>query len=113
MLHKTEEGLDMTDRMVRDRIVVGTNCSRTRDKLMNKKNLTLSDAISVAKALKATAAKLKEMENSEEVNAVGNDDWRKAPHECNFCGKTHLMEKRKCPAWGRQCTKCKRPNILP
>lgn len=101
---------ELTDRMVRDRIVVGTNCSRTRDKLMNKKNLTLSDAISVAKTFEATAAKLKEMENSEEVNAVGNDDWRKAPRECNFCGKNHPMEKRKCPAWGRQCTKCKRQN---
>ena len=30
-----------------------------------------------------------------------------------FCGYEHPLEKKKCPAWGKTCKKCKQKNNLP
>lgn len=30
--------------------------------------------------------------------------------QCKFCGKTHLQDKLKCPAWGKQCGSCGKQN---
>ena len=32
---------------------------------------------------------------------------------CKFCGHEHPPEKKKCPAWGKTCKKCKQKNHLP
>ena len=29
---------------------------------------------------------------------------------CMFCGKTHVLDKRHCSAFGKECLKCHRPN---
>lgn len=29
---------------------------------------------------------------------------------CKFCGKEHPMRREACPAWGKTCSKCSRPN---
>ena len=29
---------------------------------------------------------------------------------CVFCGKMHVLDKRHCPALGKECLKCHRPN---
>ena len=29
---------------------------------------------------------------------------------CMFCGNTHVLDKRNCPAFGKECLKCHRPN---
>ena len=29
---------------------------------------------------------------------------------CNFCGYEHPLDKKKCPAWGKTCKKCKQKN---
>ena len=30
--------------------------------------------------------------------------------ECKFCGRSHIMKKAECPAWGKTCSLCKRKN---
>ena len=30
--------------------------------------------------------------------------------QCKFCAKTHPRKKELCPAWGKQCSKCKTLN---
>ena len=32
---------------------------------------------------------------------------------CKFCEYEHPLEKKKCPAWGKTCKKCKQKNNLP
>ena len=27
-----------------------------------------------------------------------------------FCGRTHVLDKQHCPAFGKECMKCNRPN---
>ena len=29
---------------------------------------------------------------------------------CLYCGLNHEFKKEKCPAWGKQCSKCKKSN---
>jgi hypothetical protein len=103
---------DLHDSLIRDRIVIGIIDTATRQKLLSTKKLKLEDAIDIARAREATNTQLQEMDNTdntEEVHAFGKkSDHRKRPEvkECKFCGKSHIMQKSECPAWGKTCGKC-------
>ena len=61
---------DLKDSLIRDRIVFGI-AHNMRERLLRVPDLTLTKALEIARAAKATQSQLKQMQNLHEVNAVG------------------------------------------
>ena len=116
---------DLKNSLIRDRIVFGVTDNHVRERLLRVPDLTLDKALEIARAAEAIQNQLKQMQNLQEVNAVGKKKEslpRKKFEEkksvsgnlqqvdCKFCGRRHIRDKTKCPAYGHQCTKCGRNN---
>lgn len=144
-------GFTDENRMVRDRIVLGTNDKHLQKKLLEIEGLTLQKAINTARAAEATNIHMSAMKPSEssmdhikqqrdrnysnsnndkfinknhrksntnnfsnnsKYNNVNNsfrkDENVKVDFECKFCGKIHVRGK--CPAYGKNCSKCNGKN---
>ena len=115
---------DLTESLIRDRIVMGVRDKRLREKLLGEVDLTLARAIRMCQAKEVTQQRLKSMD----VGIVGeaeckvetvvnrrNDGQFKRPvreendreqrmHSCGNCGGEHRP--RQCPAFGRECRVC-------
>ena len=119
--------------LVRDRIVFGVQSKHTRQKLLQERKLTLEKCIDICRSNEATSSQMKEIasgSNLEAVNKVedptrdkgrswqcdrkqrndrneqSRDNTTRVTKTCHFCGNKHEMNKKKCPAWGKQCQKC-------
>ena len=46
-------------------------------------------------------------------NKPSSDVSHSEVRDCKFCNKRHVMKKEKCPAYGKQCFKCKQYNHFP
>ena len=117
---------DLKDSLIRDRIVFGIADNNVRERLLRVPDLTLNKALEIARAAEATQSQLKQMQNLHEVNAVGKKKekfFRKKQEEkkksangstqqidCKFCGRKHVPDRSKCPAYGQQCNKCGKSN---
>ena len=90
---------DLTDSLIRDRIVVGIRDSATRKRLLYEKNLSPTKCLDIARSFEATQSHLASMKTeSQDVDFV-----KKRPHNkksskypkkgetsstsCQFCGK--------------------------
>ena len=109
--------------LIRDRLVVGIRDNNLRKRLLQASTLTLKEAIDICRSYETTGLQLKVM--SQEVNVhkvdkvksgeerslkrVGGEVGRKIT-TCKFCGKSHVMNKFMCPAWGKTCNSCGRKN---
>ncbi|KAK7111890.1 hypothetical protein V1264_011443 [Littorina saxatilis] len=111
----------LKDSLIKDRLVGGILSDQVRGRLLREADLTLKKAEDICRAAEATEAQLKLMneEQSTSVNAVKHRNKEKpseaaasrseaTPVNCRYCGKTH--QRRKCPAYGQVCNKCKKKN---
>ncbi|KAL0968110.1 hypothetical protein UPYG_G00262530 [Umbra pygmaea] len=124
-------GYPNSDEMVRDRIVFATNSPRVREKLLSHgAELTLDQAIDIARSHELAQAQLKEMVggrdlNNDAVHAIGRRPEQRRTHatykaksrepatahrECDRCGGLHTTKDGACPAKGKQCMKCRKLN---
>ena len=113
--------------MVGDRIVVGTNSSKVREKLiLEGAKLTLDKAIQIARTYETSQAQLKSMsavnreehihslkqqtqhESNKKETTAQSHPQQTAP-QCGNCGRWHYRSD-KCPAKGQVCHHCKKPN---
>ena len=113
--------------MIRDQIVIGIKNHKLRERLLRQNDLTLADAITMCLAQETTEEQLKVFDQSEaKVSAVRSKpkpkgSWKpnekkkhfakreqSQSHDCGRCGFKHPPKK--CPAWGKNCTKCKGKN---
>lgn len=128
-------GFQNENRMVRDRIVLGTNDKKLQKKLLDTMNLTMEMAIDMARTAEVTNQQMTKMQKGEAtVDLVckqtgnnenirfsqktpkstqkqvmsGNHKMKKDILNCTFCGRTH--SKGKCPAFGKSCNNCKGRN---
>ena len=115
------------DSLLRDRIVLGVNNERTRTRLLQERKLTLNKCLDICKSFETSTSQLKVLAGKE-VNKVERKPSRPAnkPHSqkfktqgakprpdqvlCKFCAQTHTPKKELCPAWGKECNKCKKMN---
>ena len=122
-LAKTCNFGNLQDNLIRDRIVMGVRDNSIRKKLLQESNLTLIRCVDICRAVEKTTRQMESMKG-EVVMAVeketpyynrgSNPKYNEAPEgrliKCKFCHKTHPRDKFKCPAWGKNCTLCKKPN---
>ena len=124
-LVETCEFQGLKDELIRDRLVCGIKDNGVRKKLLQESKLTLDRCVDVCRAAEATKNQVKEITNKETAEGVSVDkletrDYRKyretkATHgtiiiECKYCGKKHVNNKEKCPAYGKKCAKCGKSN---
>ena len=115
---------DLKDAMIRDNIVVGIKNKAVQERLLRETDLTLEQAISIAKTSEVTKQHLQQLHEAPTVSEVvkkktpvhkkkyvpnsSNVQNSSKKHKCRRCDYIH--ESMKCPAYGQQCSKCKGMN---
>ena len=126
---------DITNDLIRDRIVCGVLNQAVRTRLLRDKELTLESAVAIVRAQELAEErtqaldgkqlqvnKLKRRKSSQsyndkpESNSVRNtknpqiSNKKVRTHsnvvDCGFCGREHKPGKKFCPAYGKHCTVC-------
>ena len=112
------------DEIIRDRLVLGLNDDKMRERLLRITDLSLEKAIDICKAAEETSAQLQVMHGDmKNVSVVKKRQNRNQPkrtshvntpkprpptdsdsYECKYCGRRH--GKRDCPAFGQICHQC-------
>ena len=113
----------LQDELVRDRLVSGIQNDRTREKLLNKKDLTLTKAIQLLKSSEATQLQAQDMapqatstvqviatraqrQQSERRQSQRTGSSSRSQRPCRYCGRKHDFRKAACPAVDKQCYIC-------
>ena len=110
--------------LTKDRIVLGVNNTKTRERLLRVPDLTLEKALDVVRSAEATEIQMKELDSDSSVHGIGkdknkstrkktsSDDEEKRPPSKTFncwnCGTRHGS--RECPAYGKTCNNCQKRN---
>lgn len=109
---------NLEDTIIRDRVVIGITCEKTREKLLAEEKLTLQRTIDICHSAEQVRKQASEMKQTANVDVVTN--WRdkkktftkNQPEEfhCGRCDTTH--GRRSCPAFRKICKSCNRRNHL-
>uniref|UniRef100_A0A8D9B8L6 Peptidase A2 domain-containing protein n=1 Tax=Cacopsylla melanoneura TaxID=428564 RepID=A0A8D9B8L6_9HEMI len=93
------------DSIVRDIFIIGVQSKDVKSKLLSKSDLTLVEAINMARKCDALSKEITAMSpRSSQCDAVTSD----SQFVCKYCGLTHT--KGKCPAFRKVCNYCKTLN---
>ena len=104
-LSRTCEYGQLTDELLKDRIVIGIMDNNLRARLLREEDLTLDKAVNLCRSSEITNTHMQNMQGIEQVNLVSKSrKSSKLIKNCDYCGETH--PKRKCPAFGKRCTSC-------
>ena len=111
----------LRDSLIRDCIVFGIKDEQTTKKLLRTRDLTLNRFIDICRSEEVTALHMKSLsEPVDNINQVKSN--KKKPRvptpdgksggkvSCRFCGYEHVPARKKCPAWGTLCKRCKKKN---
>ena len=128
-LSKTCKFGTMTDEMIRDQLIEKTNQTKIRERLLMEEDLTLSNAVTLARSIEDAQRESKLLENRPNpnlsVNALKKDvpnSYKSRPKQstkpstypqhvqkCYRCGSSdHLANYPKCFAKTKQCNACKK-----
>ena len=129
-LRKLSEGCEFEtitpDEILRDRLVIGIRDVHVRGRMLRESGLTLKRTDEICHAAESMTVQLKQVEDSSDsgvsdngVSAVaGNTETQqfekpaepKRIRECWNYGQRHEFQKELCPAYGKTCRKCRKPN---
>lgn len=118
------------DSLLKDRLVMGITDDSTRRRLLQIRKLDLNQAIDVCKSSEIASKQMKCItgQSADSLNVLHSKDGymhrqksspesyranyrSKTPsRECKYCGREHKFTKYDCPAFGKQCSKCRRLN---
>ena len=100
----------------------GIRDDKVRERLLRESNLTLTKTDYICRAAESMIAQMKVVSDSVSttVNAVKSEANKcreeeklttKSIRECGSCGRRHPFGKKElCPAYGKICNKCAKPN---
>ena len=124
--------------MICDRLVCGITENSVRRKLLQEPKLSLEKCLDICRSAEATSAHLKVISGqsistdkpADTVNTLDKRRKSKAPPKrpskgpkqpvpepkkdllkcCKHCGTSHIKQRLKCPAFGKVCSACNKPN---
>ena len=108
-----------SDERLIEQLIVGTKHKKIQERLLEKgEQLTLDEAIDIARTYEATTSQLEQLESEKkDINAIkGNvnkhcSDKKPMKMKCNNCGLEHPLRPRdRCPAYGSKCMNCHKDN---
>ncbi len=104
----------LRDELIRDRIVTDIKSRELKQKLLNlDENFSLDKCIKMCKNHETLQSQMKTMNEGTCCTSSSNVNFVIKPkytNNCKFCGKKHELLKEKCPAYGKVCSNCQRPN---
>ena len=125
-LRKLAENCDFQtitpDDILRDKLVFGIRDEKTRERLLRESRLTLQRTDEICHAAESMTLQMKVVQESHAATvsalASGQEDKSlevssvpKRTRECWNCGRRHeFQNKEQCPAYGKVCRKCLKPN---
>ena len=100
---------ELTDSLIRDRIVEGVRDDSTRSRLLRESSLTLQTALDICRSSEAASTQLKSLTNDNPTAGIETIERRKSTPNprhtgCGRCGGRHPRQQ--CPAIGAECHKC-------
>ena len=112
---------NLHDEMIRDRLVLGCRDKGARARLFREKDCTVQKALESLQIREATQEQLKDIGGEDKlisVHAVSTDKIKplnkriQYPEKqvCKYCGGKHEAVRTKCPAYGKTCRRCRKPN---
>ena len=130
MLAATCNFEQLTDSLVRDRIVCGICDDNLREHLLKDANLDLNKCIEACRASELAKEREKTIQGREtervndELHSVKSKRSEGKPKDrerraekveqgfvvCRYCGRKHERNKQKCPALGKRCLNCNKLN---
>ncbi|KAL4718312.1 hypothetical protein ACJJTC_016562 [Scirpophaga incertulas] len=114
---------NLKEDLIKDIFVSGINNKNLQQKLLTTNNLNLQSALDICRTASVIAVRVEEMINIKEENLTDNikkeveidilkknyvPNKKKILKKCSYCNFEHLYGK--CPAFGKQCNKCKKFN---
>jgi hypothetical protein len=113
---------DQEESLIRDRIVIGCSDTRLQERLLREAELNLQKTLNICRAAEATKEQVKQLQtggsaassmSATAVHVVNNNTTAHYPRkgqsiDCTCCGTRHPP--RTCPAYGKVCTACNKPN---
>ena len=108
---------NLKDSLLRDRIVLGVRDDQLRKEMLQRRKLSLQEAIDHCKAYESSEQAMQSIVDEKEavhkIKMKRQYQTLKTKKTCYFCGEIHrLGDRRDCPAWGKKCTKCGRNNHI-
>ena len=113
-----EDDGSLATEMVRDKLIIGLNDDKLRERLLRSDKLTLEKAVEICRATEISRIQAQAMGGSSttvhvvkrkaEKKTEAPIQERKERKPCGFCGTYHRP--RNCPAWGKTCPACGRNN---
>ncbi|CAN7994963.1 unnamed protein product [Ixodes pacificus] len=95
--------------MIRDQIVYGTADVKLRERLLREDSLTLEKAVQLCKAAEIAVKQRKTWDSpGQTVEVVSKQRQSRQAGKCGRCNTKH--DPKKCPAYGKECYKCKGRN---
>ena len=125
-LAKTCNFGQLQDDLLKHRIGIGIKDNPTRKKLLNMRKLTQKECIDMCRTHESISVQIKTI-TQQEWSAVSTRPSRSKHHSpnkqktfvhadkgkeinCIFFGKKHAKDRTQCPAWGKKCSTCHKPN---
>ena len=110
---QTCEFTQLKDSLIRDWIMCGIICDRTRARLLKESELTLQAALNICRANEANSSQLKSLSATSFSKEAHHDVFAvqkcnpsdKTRPECDKCGNQHYRHQ-PCPAQGVECYNC-------
>ena len=98
--------------LIRDKFVFGLADDGLKERLLREVDVSLTKAVETAQRAESSKRQVKEMVRAS-VNVVRESEQPRRQQQtlnvqCTQCGRRH--KPRSCPAFGQQCSFCKKPN---
>ncbi|UYV67307.1 K02A2.6-like [Cordylochernes scorpioides] len=120
---------NLTESLIRDRLIIGILDREVKRKLLEDPQLTLPRAISIAVISKSTCSQVASLNEQKMIEKIEKRNWVKDTirmenaeagpsginprreriiEPCKWCGQRHKYGK--CPAYGKKCNACGKTN---
>ena len=107
--------------LIRDRIVLGIYNKSTQRELLKERHLNLEKCIDICRAAenadkhsKTIQKEVSPPQDGDEVNYVQKKKYvpprPRQNRTCYYCGGNRCQGRNRCPAFGKTCSNCKKPN---
>ncbi|CAH1252634.1 RTL1 [Branchiostoma lanceolatum] len=112
------------DSLIRDRILCGISDGKVRERLLRESDLSLKKCGEICRAAEVSRRSIQTMKNSEDIvhyaykpgkarakkQAVPQTWKTSSAGSCSYCAKKHPPGRDACPAYGKECSACGKPN---
>ena len=111
----------LKDELIRDKIICGVGSRHVRKQLLKERELALDRAIDIGIANKLSDRNNTKLssnqvsDSKEEIHGVdkgglSKKDSKPGIENCRNCGDNHAAKQKSCPAFGKKCLYCGKPN---